>query len=98
MDIDLDEDSSGDSTDNTMADQAANQPIEQNESINLLKLPTEVLEHILIHLKDKDLLSASHVCKLFASVVEAAVKRKYSEQCYFHAEYKKSFDKIMLTK
>lgn len=60
----------------------------------------EILEHILVDFDDKNLLKASHVCKLFASVVETVFARKYSDQ-YFHfdgREMKKSYGKVMLTK
>lgn len=64
-------------------------------------MPREILEDILVHLDDRSMLRASHVCKLFASVVETAFARKYSNEYHvFYAYYEsdKSFGKVMLTK
>lgn len=77
-----------------------NQSNEQTKKVNLLDLPREILEHILIHLDDdKQFLAASHVCKLFASVAETAFARKYSNEYYtIDCLYKRSLGTIMLNK
>lgn len=76
--------------------------------INLSEFPKELLEQILIHLNDKELLTASHVCKSFKAAAEMAFAQKYSKERqegndgYIIANYKdnaeKSFQKVMLTK
>lgn len=58
------------------------QSIEQGEKIKLAEMPREILEYILIHLDYKDLLTASHVCKLFASVAKTAFAQKNKNECY----------------
>lgn len=55
---------------------------EQSDELNLLDMPREILEHIFINFEKKDLLTASHVCKLFASVAETAFALKYAINCY----------------
>lgn len=67
------------------------------EKVNLSKMPIEILENVLIHLDNKSLLAASHVCKSFASVVETAFARKYSDQYYYPCR-NKSFENVILTK
>lgn len=76
---------------------------DQSKKIEILELPKDVLEHILIHLDDKSLLIASHVCKLFASVAESAFARKYAKNFYKvydgeAYETKRLFQNVMLTK
>lgn len=77
--------------------------------INLLEMPMEILEHILMHLNsDKHLLAAPHVCKSFAAAAETAFARKYSNKCYRislarwlfekHRQSISSFHQIMLAK
>lgn len=86
-----------------------NQPSDQLEKIELLDMPMEILEEILFHLADddKDLLTASHVCKSFAAAAETAFARRYaSKKYYIHffgtagkaRESKLSFYKTMLSK
>lgn len=86
--------------DNNTSTVRANQPNEQMEKFNLLKLPRELLEEILIHLDNKDLLIASHVCKLFASVAETVFARIYSDDSYEidGTDQLQKCDKVMLTK
>lgn len=60
----------------------ANQAQMAHEKLNLSRMPSEVLEHILIYLDNKNLLKASHVCKKFASVAETVFVRKYSKELY----------------
>lgn len=56
---------------------------EQNKKINLLEMPTEILENILIHLKrSEDLLTASHVCKSFACAAGTAFARQQAKDIY----------------
>lgn len=77
----------------------ANQLNDQNKKVQLSEMPTEILEHILMHLDGEHLLNASHVCKLFASVAETAFARKYSNKCYqISKKSENSFHKIMLSK
>lgn len=72
---------------------------EKIAKINLLEMPREILERIFIHLDDdEDLLTASHVCKLFASVVETAFAQKYSSRYYCMDRLKGSFHEVILTK
>lgn len=74
------------------------QPNEQSDELNLLDLPHEMLEHILIHLEDEDLLTASHVCKLLASTVETAFGLKYANRDYSIESKSTHFHEVMLTK
>lgn len=62
-------------------------------------MPIEILEQIFIHLDNKHLLIASHVCKLLASVAETAFAKKYSKEYYeILSECETSFHKVMLNK
>lgn len=56
--------------------------MDQTNKIELSSMPSEILERNFIYLEDKELLIASHVCKLFASVVEIAFAREYSNKMY----------------
>lgn len=55
---------------------------ENSKRTNLLEMPIEILEQILIHLQANEMLRASHVCKVFASAVETAFARKFSKRYY----------------
>lgn len=73
------------------------QPNEQDVGINLSGLRKDLLKRILIHLDDKELLNASHVCKSFEEAAEMAFAQKYTNKSYNVDEMPKSFDKVMLT-
>lgn len=53
--------------------------------VELLTMPTEILEWIFVHLSDKDVLTASRVCKRFATVAVTAFTKIHSNKIY-HAE------------
>lgn len=75
--------------------------IKQSKKTEITAMPREILEHILVHLDDKSLLKASHVCTLFASVAEAAFAQKYSNEyykVYGWLDHDKSFHEVMLSK
>lgn len=79
------------------------QNVQPNEQINLSQMPVEILERILIYLDNKQLLNASHVCKLFASVAENAFAQKYSKNVYYLDRFSKReisllFHEVMLNK
>lgn len=61
-------------------------------------MPVEILEHILVHLDDKSLLRASHVCKSFAAAAQLAFAQKYSNEYYNISGHEKPFQKVMLQK
>lgn len=69
-----------------------------NNNIELLLMSKEILIHIFKHLEDKDLLIASHVCKLFSSAAEIAFERKYSQKSYKIEGYDLKFHRVMLSK
>lgn len=58
------------------------------QKVNLLELPREILEKFFIYMDEdmlingKYLLIASHVCKLFASVAERVFAREYFDERY----------------
>lgn len=56
------------------------QSVESCTKNGLSSLPPEILDTIFIHLEDKELLNASHVCKLFAVKSEIAFARQYAQK------------------
>lgn len=78
-------------------------PILRSSKLELMAMPKEILEHIFIHLEGRDLLTASHVCKIFAAIAEIAFGRRYSKQFWFvwvsdDNKYHYEYHKIMLSK
>lgn len=75
------------------------QSTEQSEKIKLVEMPQEILERILIHLDYKNLLTTSHVCKLFASIAESAFARKNKNEYYRIFGYQETkVDRLILNK
>lgn len=67
--------------------------------IELLSLPNEILTKIFTNLYEKDLFSVSHVCKLFAAIVEVAFAQKFSDQTFLVWGPKRiGPEKVMLSK
>lgn len=75
------------------------QSTEQSEKIQLAEMPREILERILIYLDYKNLLTASHVSKLFASIAETAFERKNKNEHYKIIQHQENkADVVMLNK
>lgn len=71
---------------------------DDSNEIGLSSMPPEILERIFIHLRDRDLLSTSHVCKSFASITEITCAQKYSNEIYKIWGSDKGFQRVMLSK
>lgn len=70
----------------------------QSEKIKLTEMPREILERILIYLDYRNLLTASHVCKLFASIAKSAFARKNKTEHFDIQRRENKVEVLMLKK